>query len=140
MSTQCSFCKAAGHNMRTCVLAEMATCLLLPESPKKRKTHCCSICGESGHNSQKCELRTSPKAAAVRHCKACGETGHNIRTCLAFTGILELDQVCSPCSSPCSSPTYKRRTVVDTHTITGQPTLVEDTDPDFQLSPLLILD
>jgi hypothetical protein len=121
--------------MRTCVLAEMSACLL-PESPKKRKTHCCSICGESGHNSQKCELRSSPKVAAVRHCKACGETGHNIRTCLAFTGILALDLVCSPCSSP----TYKRRAVIDTHTITGQPTLVEDTDPDFQISPLLILD
>jgi hypothetical protein len=121
MSTQCSFCKAAGHNKRSCALAEISSCLLPAQTaPVKSSGYCCSTCGEGGHNSQKCPQNDSPKVRAVSHCKACGETGHNIRTCT-------LDLVCLPCSSP----TYKRRDSQITHTIKEHHATVEDLTPDL---------
>jgi hypothetical protein len=103
--TNCSFCKVAGHNKRTCSLLPLV-CETAPDAVKVKRKYTCSHCNVVGHNSRSCGLKSAPmletgtmpgftwdwwskspepveikKIKKTRRCACCGDTGHNTRTC-----------------------------------------------------------
>jgi hypothetical protein len=102
--TNCSFCKTAGHNKRTCTLLPLVG-KTAPGAVKVKRKYTCSHCNVVGHNSRSCGLKSgsmletgtmpgftwdwwskskSPapeKIKKTRRCACCGDTGHNVRTC-----------------------------------------------------------